>query len=125
MATPAIADAARITLAGIRIFNGASALLAPKSLSRRLGVDESSEPMSYPFRMFGVRTILMGADLLSKDPAVRRHAVKMAVVVHACDTVSAFSTGVTGALPRRGAATATAISALNVVLAVIAGRHES
>ena len=125
MTTPAIADAARITLAGIRIFNGASALLAPKSLSRRLGVDESSEPMSYPFRMFGVRTILMGADLLSKDPAVRRHAVKMAVVVHACDTVSAFSTGVTGALPRRGAATATAISALNVVLAVIASRHES
>ena len=125
MTTPALADAARVTLAGIRIFNGASALFAPKALSRRLGVEEASGPMSYPFRMFGVRTILMGADLLSRDPVVRRHAVRMAVVVHACDTVAALSTGVTGALPRRGAATATAVSALNVVLAVVASRDES
>lgn len=124
MTTPALADAARVTLAGIRIFNGASALFAPKALSRRLGVEEASGPMSYPFRMFGVRTILMGADLLSRDPAVRRHALRMAVVVHACDTVAALSTGVTGALPRRGAATATAVSALNVVLAVVANRDE-
>ena len=125
MTTPALADTARVTLAGIRIFNGASALLAPKSLARRLGVEEASGPMSYPFRMFGVRTILMGADLLSRDPAVRRRALRMAVVVHACDTVAALSTGVTGALPRRGAATATAVSALNVMLAVVASRDES
>ena len=62
------------------------------------------------------------------SPRIQQFAdtrVKMAVVVHACDTVSALSTVVTGALPRRGAATATAVSALNVVLAVVASRHES
>ena len=32
--------------------------------------------MAYPFRMFGVRTILIGVDLLARDPEVRRHAVR-------------------------------------------------
>jgi hypothetical protein len=125
MGKPSLADTARVTLAGIRVFNGASALFAPHSLSRRLGVEESSGPMGYPFRMFGVRTILIGADLLSRDPAVRRHALRAAVLVHACDTVSAFTAGVTGGLPRRGATTATAISALNVLLALVASRHQT
>ena len=78
--------------------------------------------MVYPFRMFGIRTILIGADLFATDPAVRRHAVRAAVVVHASDTLSAFMAGRSGALPRRAARTATAISAVNLVLALVANR---
>jgi hypothetical protein len=120
---PSSSDTARVALAGIRIFNGTAGLFAPQVLARRLGAEESAGPMGYPFRMFGIRTILIGVDLLSRDPAVRRHALRLAVLVHACDTVSAAATGVTGGLPRRAATTATVISAVNVVLALIASRR--
>jgi hypothetical protein len=120
-----ISDRARVALAGIRIFNGAAALFAPRLLARRLGVEKSGEPMGYPFRMFGIRTILIGADLLSHDEAVRRHATRAAIVVHASDTASAIVTGIKGGLPRRSAAGATAISALNLGLALLANRKNS
>jgi hypothetical protein len=118
-----LTDSARIALAGIRIYNGANGLLAPRRLSRRLGVEEAAGPMGYPFRMFGIRTILIGLDLLSRDRAVRRHALRAAVVVHASDTASAVVTGVTGGLPRRAAVLTTAISAANTVLALVASRR--
>jgi hypothetical protein len=117
-------DVARRTLAGIRIFNGAAGLLAPAVLSRRLGVQEAAGPMSYPFRMFGIRTILVGADLFAIDPAVRRHAVRAALAIHASDTISAAVAWKSGALPRRAARIATAISAANLVLAWAANRSE-
>lgn len=54
-------------LAGIRLFNGAAGLLAPELLIRRL--DPDREPPSaaavYAFRLFGIRTILLGLDLLT------------------------------------------------------------
>jgi hypothetical protein len=114
---------ARVALAGIRIVNGSLGLFAPSVLARRLDVEEAAGPMAYPFRMFGIRTILIGADLLARDPAVRRHAVRAALVVQAADTVCAIAAGATGALPRKAARTATAISAVNVVLALLANRR--
>ena len=126
MARWRLQDSARVTLAGIRIFNGTAGLLAPRLLARRLDVDgAAAAPMAYPFRMFGIRTILIGADLLARDPAVRRHAARAAVVVHLSDTVSAFVAGTSGALPRRAAKATIAISAVNVVLALLANRHAS
>jgi hypothetical protein len=123
MTRPSIHDSARVALAGIRIVNGAAGLFAPHVLARRLEVEDAAAPMGYPFRMFGIRTILIGADLLARDPAVRRHAVRAAVVVHASDTVSALAALKSGALPRRAARLTTAISALNVALAVLANRR--
>jgi hypothetical protein len=125
MAKSRLHDSARVALAGIRIFNGTAGLLAPGLLARRLEVEGAAAPLAYPFRMFGIRTILIGADLLARDPAVRRHAVRAAVVVHVSDTVSAFVAGASGALPRRAARVTTAISALNVVLALLANRRAS
>jgi hypothetical protein len=112
-------DLARVTLAGIRIFNGATALLAPGRLNRRLGLDETAV---YPWRMFGIRTVLIGVDLLSSDRDVRRHAQRLALLVHVSDTVSAVKAGFTKAISPRAAATATAISAVNVGLAYLASR---
>jgi hypothetical protein len=120
---PSLSDSARVALAGIRLANGTAGLLAPHVLARRLDVEPSAGPMGYPFRMFGIRTILIGADLLARDRAVRRHALRAAVLVHACDTVSAAASGVTGGLPKSGATKATAISAVNVLLALIASRR--
>ena len=112
-------DAARFALAAIRIFNGGTALLAPERLDARLGLDRSAD---YPWRMFGIRTVLMGVDLLSSDPEVRRHALRDSVLVHGSDTISAAKAGYTKALAPRAALTATAISAVNVALALIASR---
>jgi hypothetical protein len=56
-------DFARITLAGIRLFNGVAALFVPTTLARRLGVDPEANPAAlYALPLFGVRTVLIGAS---------------------------------------------------------------
>jgi hypothetical protein len=117
-------DQARKILAGVRLFNGSMALVAPKLLLRRLGTDTNVDSSGvYPFRMFGIRTVLIGADLLLLQGEERRRAAQLAVVIHACDTVSAASAGLRGYLPRKAAVVATAISASNTALAVLATRE--
>ncbi|HYU77134.1 MAG TPA: hypothetical protein VEL31_31070, partial [Ktedonobacteraceae bacterium] len=52
-------DYARILLAGIRLFNGATALFAPRLLARQFG-DNPNHAVIYVLRLFGVRTIIVG-----------------------------------------------------------------
>jgi hypothetical protein len=112
---------ARKVLAVIRLVNGGLGLLAPRFLLRRLGTDPDRDPSGiYPFRMFGIRTILIGADLLLLTGEQSRRASKMAVVIHASDTASAATCLVKGYLPRRAGIVATLISSVNTILAVIA-----
>jgi hypothetical protein len=110
-------DYARIALATIRIVNGASALVAPRLLTRRLGADDSAV---YPFRLFGIRTIVIGSDLLLRDREVRDHALRLALLVHASDVASAVIAGARRQVPFRAAATAAAISSVNTALALAA-----
>jgi hypothetical protein len=114
---------ARITLAAIRIFNGGTGLFAPGVFAARTGVPASMDgPVLYPWRMFGVRTMLIGSDLLTSNEEVRRHALRVAVVVHASDTAAAFAALRSGQVPRKTAVPAVAISALNTALALVARR---
>lgn len=114
-------DVARVTLAGVRMFNGAGALVAPEAFARRMGAAPGAEgPSVHPWRMFGIRTVLVALDLLSKDPAVRRHALRVALLIHLSDTISAARAGAAGQVPRKSAIVTTSISAGNVVLAAIA-----
>jgi hypothetical protein len=114
-------DYARIALAGIRLFNGTASLAAPEAFARRLGTDADAEGSAVHIaRMFGIRTILIGVDLLSRDPAVRRHALRVALLVHASDTASAAAAGLAGKLRPRSAVVATGVSAVNVALALLA-----
>jgi len=114
-------DKARKLLAGIRFVNGAAALVAPGFLARRLGVDpEVDRGVTYVLQLFGVRTILIAVELVAQDPELRARAVDAAVAVHVSDTMAAIFAGLSGRLPRRGALMATAISSVNVVLAVLA-----
>jgi hypothetical protein len=115
---------ARKTLAGIRLVNGTLGLFAPQILLRKLGTDPDVDPSGvYPFRMFGIRTILIGADLLILDGEERRRATRLAVLIHASDTISAATAGLTGRLPRKAAIVTTIISAGNTALAVMANRE--
>jgi hypothetical protein len=112
---------ARKGLAGVRLVMGTLGLFAPQVLLRRVGGHPSG---AYPFRMFGIRTILIGLDLLLLDGEERRRATKMAVLIHATDTVSAAAAGVQGAIPRRAAVLTTAISGCNTALAIAAARED-
>ena len=114
-------DYARITLAGIRLFNGVAALLVPATLARRLGVDPNANPAAlYALRLFGVRTVLIGAQLLLRDGGMRAHSLRVAPAIHALDASAALIAGERGQLPRRAATTAAVISSINTVLAIIA-----
>ena len=114
---PSLRDYARIALAAIRLFNGAAALFAPRILLRSLEADpDKSAAALYAFRMFGVRTIIIGAQLLLPDGDVRRQALRTAPIIHASDVAAARLAG----LPPRAARTTTIISAVNTILAVLA-----
>jgi hypothetical protein len=119
-----VGDAARVTLAAVRLFNGGASLFAPRMFAQRLGRDSDADGAAvHALRMFGIRTVLIALDLLSRDPAVRRHALRFSVLVHATDTVSAAMAGLNGQLPPRAAKLATGVSAANVMLAVLASRE--
>jgi hypothetical protein len=119
-----VSDTARVALAGMRLFNGGAALLAPEMFARRLGKEGDAEGAAvHALRMFGIRTVLIALELMSRNPEVRRHALRFSVLIHASDTVSAAMAGRSRQLPARAAKVATAVSALNVVLALIASRE--
>ena len=110
---------ARITLAGVRLANGGLGLLAPQLLIGRFEPGRATSPAAvYAFRLFGIRTVLLGLDLLRPDRA--QEAARDGVLIHASDTVTALALALSGAVPRRTGIVTTAISAGNVVLAVLA-----
>ena len=112
---------ARYALAGIRLFNGGMALFTPEKLARRLGTDpEAGGAVIYALRMFGIRTILIGADLLLLRGKELDRALRRAVLIHASDTVAAAAAGGKGYLPPRTAVLTTTISAVNTGLAIAA-----
>jgi hypothetical protein len=114
-------DYARITLAGIRLFNGVAALFVPATLARQLGVDPAANPAAlYALRLFGVRTVLIGAQLLLRDGGVRAHSLRVAPAIHAIDASAALIAGGRGQLPQRAATTAAVISSVNTLLAIVA-----
>lgn len=117
-------DYARIALAGIRLFNGVAALFVPATLARRLGVNPETNPAApYVLRLFGVRTVLIGAQLLVRDGGLRTHSLRVAPVIHAVDAAAALVAGDRGHLPRRVATIAALISTVNTGLAVVAQKR--
>jgi hypothetical protein len=110
-------------LATIRLVNGVLALFAPRWLAARLGVRAESQAAAvYPLRMFGIRTILIGADLIL-EPEARQRSLQQAVLIHACDATAALTAAAFGELPVRSALMAGSISSINTALAVFAARR--
>ena len=115
-------DVTRKALAGIRIFNGVVGLFAARRMAEQLGGELGEDKrFVYPARMFGVRTIVLGLDLLTlpADDASARRVLSQAVVIHATDTAAAAYAGWRGELPAKAAKLTTAISAVNTALAVV------
>jgi hypothetical protein len=85
-----LARASRYALGGIRVVNGTLGLLAPGVIIRRFGDSRpGSNPAAiYGLRLFGIRTLLIGADLFLLRGAELDRALRSAVVIHASDTAT-------------------------------------
>jgi hypothetical protein len=118
-----LGEAALKTLAVIRLVNGTLGLLAPGFLAKRTGTPPGDTAPYYAFRMFGVRTVVLGADLLLLKGEAGRRARVEAVLIHGIDTASATVGAIRGDLPARTARRTVAISAINTLLAVLTLRY--
>lgn len=116
-------DLAGAALASIRLFNGASALLIPEAMLKRLGGDPGHDATAvYPLRMFGVRTVLLGVELLVLKGEQRRRAAARGIVIHGSDVLAAAAAGLRGHMPPRVALATVLISSVNTCLAITASR---
>lgn len=119
--TARIGRIARYALAGIRIVNGSVALIAPSVIISRFGESPANDSAAvYGLRMFGIRTVVIGVDLLALADAPLRRALGQAIIIHACDTATAASLGLSGRVRRPWSIALTLISAANTGLAVTA-----
>lgn len=114
-------QAARFALAGIRMINGGLALIAPGVIIGRFDEQPASDnAATYGLRMFGVRTVLLGIDLVALTGNPLRRALGQAVIIHGTDTATAALLGVTGRVKPRTAIPLTLISMTNTALAITA-----
>ena len=105
-------------LASIMLANGTLGMMAPRFLTRRLGVKPELQPgMIYVFRMFGVRTVFLAVDLI-RVPDQRGRSLREGVLVHSVDAGAALTAGALGQLPGRHALLVAAISIVNTALAI-------
>ena len=112
---------ARYALATIRIVNGLLALVAPALIIKRFGENADKDAVAiYGLRLFGVRTVLIGADLMTEHGQPLEHTINQAVIIHASDTLTAATLGTSGRLRPAMAVPITLISALNTALAIAA-----
>jgi len=117
-----IGIAARYGLGAIRMVNGTLGLLAPGIIIRRLGDSEpeTNAAAIYGLRMFGIRTVLIGADLFRLRRPELDRALSSAIVIHASDTVTVLSLWRHRYLTPATARPLALISGLNTVLALTA-----
>jgi hypothetical protein len=117
-----VGTVSRYALGGIRILNGALGLLAPAVIQKRLGdpaVDRNAAAV-YGLRLFGVRTIVLGADLIRLRGEALGHAVRSAPLIHASDTATVLALKQNKQLAPELARPLVLISGLNTALAVTA-----
>ena len=113
---------ARYALGVVRIVNGAIGLVAPAVIMRRFRVDDpaGNPAATYALRLFGIRTVLIGVDLLRMRGSELDHALRVAPVIHASDTVTVLALQRSKQLSPELARPLALISGTNTVLAVTA-----
>lgn len=117
-----IGTGARYALGAVRVVNGLLGLLAPTFIARRLGDEhpERNAAAVYGIRLFGIRTVVIGLDLLRPPGEARDRAVRAAPLIHASDTATVLTLARREVLPGQIARPLAAVSGLNTVLAVLA-----
>ena len=120
--TATVGNIARYTLGAIRFVSGSIGLLAPALIIRRLGDDDpaGNPAATYGLRLFGVRTVLLGADLLRLRGRDLDRAVRAAPLIHASDTATVLALRQSRQLSPELARPLLLISGTNTALALIA-----
>jgi hypothetical protein len=113
---------ARYALGVIRILNGAIGLVAPAVIMKRFGENSpaSNPAATYGLRLFGIRTVLIGVDLLRREGPALDHALRAAPIIHASDTATVLVLKQSKQLSPELARPLALISGTNTVLAVLA-----
>jgi hypothetical protein len=113
---------ARYALGAIRVVNGVLGVVAPTFIARRLGDQQPDRNAAaiYGIRLFGVRTIVIGLDLLRPPGEALDRAVWAAPLIHGSDTATVLSLHRRKVLSDEMARPLAAISGLNTLLAVVA-----
>jgi len=110
-------------LAAIMLTNGSLALLAPRWMMGTLGVRAETQPAAiYALRMFGIRTVLVAADLCL-EPRRRRRALREGILMHSTDGAAALVAAALGELPVRQGLMAAGISGVNLALCLAGSRR--
>jgi hypothetical protein len=117
-----VAVGARYALGVIRVVNGVLGLVAPTFIARRLGDPQPDRNAAavYGIRLFGVRTVVIGLDLLRPPGEALDRAVRAAPLIHASDTATVLTLQRRKVLPDAMARPLAAISGVNTLLAVTA-----
>jgi hypothetical protein len=103
------------------VINGGIALIAPGVIIRRFGEEPTADNAAvYGLRMFGVRTVVLGVDLVALTGDSLRRALGQAVIIHGTDTATAALLGFSGRVKPRTAIPLTLISLTNTALAITA-----
>ncbi|MGH3507811.1 MAG: hypothetical protein ACRDO2_11470 [Nocardioidaceae bacterium] len=124
MTEDSVGRAARLALGLIRSINGGLGLFVPQVLIRRIDPQDPPSPAAvYAFRLFGVRTLLLGRELLRPPGERLDRSIAEAPLIHASDTVTATLLTVSKRVPLRSGLTLVGISGLNTVLAAVAHRR--
>lgn len=119
-----VADLSRTMLGVTRLVNGSLGLVTPRKLVGRIDpLGRPSPAAIYAFRLFGVRTVLIGRDLLSSQARTRERAVREALWIHATDTATAVLLTTTRRVPPRVGVALIAVSGTNTLLAIGARRR--
>ena len=117
-----VGTGARYALGVIRIVNGAIGLAAPAVIMRRFGENSpaSNPAATYALRLFGIRTVLIGVDLLRMQGRELDHALRAAPIIHASDTATVLALKRSKQLAPELARPLALISGTNTVLALTA-----
>jgi hypothetical protein len=118
----ALGTTARIALGSIRIVAGTAGLLAPAMIINRFGDANPSENAAaiYGLRLFGIRTVLIGADLIRLHGRDLDRALWAAPIIHASDTATVLTLQRRKQLSPERARPLALISGVNTLLAVTA-----
>jgi hypothetical protein len=117
-----IGNTARFALGAIRLIAGTTGLLAPAMIISRFGDDNPTDNPAaiYGLRLFGIRTVLLGADLIRLHGRDLDRALLQAPLIHASDTATVLTLQRNKQLSPERARPLALISGLNTVLAVTA-----
>ena len=117
-----IGTTARYALGGVRIIAGTTGLLAPAMIISRFGDgNPAANPAAiYGLRLFGIRTVFLGVDLIRLHGRDLDRALRAAPIIHASDTATVLALQRNKQLSPERARPFLLISGLNTVLAVTA-----